>query len=388
MKKVSMMLAAVAMLAACAKTENLSVDNGVSPISFDYTVVNPTKALYTGVDKVDKFNVTAIQTAPGAPSVFFENKEVTVSNVGGVYKGTMADKYYWGQDMQLSFYAYAPAATVNPQAAISVAAKKITYTSATDQNSVKNETVTDIIVASKSTVEVDEVPLNFVHALSQIEVQAKNTTASYTVKVAGVKLIGFNSKGTFTYPVADITGVASIENTWSDQSTLLAYPRIDKTLPFDLTGQNVATSGVVTLDGDAKNIHIGSSNFMVIPQTTTESSYIAVLVNVRNSGGSQSTIYPVKAGSESKYAYVRVKINGKTFAPGKKYVVTLDFSNGIGKPVPTEYAKVGTPYTNDPSDVDTTQQTADPDKPILGKEIKFSVQLAEWENDNTNNINM
>ena len=387
MKKVSMMLAAVAMLAACAKTENLSVDNGVSPISFDYTVVNPTKALYTGVDKVDKFNVTAIQTAPGAPSVFFENKEVTVSNVGGVYKGTMADKYYWGQDMQLSFYAYAPAA-VNPQAAISVAAKKITYTSATDQNSVKNETVTDIIVASKSTAEVDEVPLNFVHALSQIEVQAKNTTASYTVKVAGVKLIGFNSKGTFTYPAADITGVASIENTWSDQSTLLAYPRIDKTLPFDLTGQNVATSGVVTLDGDAKNIHIGSSNFMVIPQTTTESSYIAVLVNVRNSGGSQSTIYPVKAGSESKYAYVRVKINGKTFAPGKKYVVTLDFSNGIGKPVPTEHAKVGAPYTNDPSDVDTTQQTADPDKPILGKEIKFSVQLAEWENDNTNNINM
>lgn len=92
-------------------------------------------------------------------------------------------------------------------------------------------------------------------------------------------------------------------------------------------------------------------------------SYIAVLLQITNKDRSL-VLYPftdqVGNGETPKFAWAAVPV-AFTWEKGKKYIYTLDFSNGAG-------------YV-DPKDPDT------PDKPILSP-ITFKVTVEDWGPDN------
>ena len=67
---------------------------------------------------------------------------------------------------------------------------------------------------------------------------------------------------------------------------------------------------------------------------------------------------------------------GTNWEPGKKYVYTLDFSNGAGKVDPEK---------EQPTDPDV--DPFDPGENILGSSIKFTVEVTPWE-DAAQDVNM
>ena len=123
-------------------------------------------------------------------------------------------------------------------------------------------------------------------------------------------------------------------------------------------------------------------NAMLIPQqlvawtpesdkpNTKKGAYLAVKINIVTKDGAQ--IYPATQG-EYDWAAVAIDTNWK---PGKKYVYTLDFSNGAGKVDPEKPTPV---VPTDPFN---------PGEDILGSPIKFTVDVTPWEEDVPQNVNM
>lgn len=92
-------------------------------------------------------------------------------------------------------------------------------------------------------------------------------------------------------------------------------------------------------------------------------AYLAVKVNITTKDGAR--VYPAESVGEYDWAAVAV---GTNWQAGKKYIYTLDFSEGAGK-VDSEKEQPEDP-TVDPFD---------PGEDILGSPIKFTVEVSEWE---------
>ena len=248
---------------------------------------------------------------------------------------TSETPYYWPSDGSvLNFYAYSPKATdLGATVTITNASKKLTnYAPATDMAS-----------GSKSN-EATGVALTFKHRLSQIEIKAKNTEDTYVYKVQGVRIAQPVSKATFDF------GTDAWELGSEKEIYEVTYSGSEKTL------EHSAVS-IMKTDGD---------NAMLIPQqlvawdsetdksNTKKGAYLSVLINITKADGSDP-VYPAEAG---QYGWAAVPID-TNWEAGKKYVYTLDFSNGAGK--------------------------VDPDVPegggedILGSPIKFTVTVDEWQ---------
>lgn len=116
-----------------------------------------------------------------------------------------------------------------------------------------------------------------------------------------------------------------------------------------------------------------NDNAMLLPQQLTawtpetdkknanNGAYIALKIQITTKDGAR--VYPAKAKGDYDWAAVAINTNWEA---RKKYVYTLDFSNGAGKVDPEK-----------PQPVDPT----DPFKPgedILGGPIKFKVTVADW----------
>lgn len=226
---------------------------------------------------------------------------------------------------------------------ITNASKKLTnYAPATDITS-QQDFITAKALGSKSN-EATGVALTFKHQLSQIEIKAKNTEDTYVYKVQGVRIAQPVSKATFDFGT-DAWELGSDKATYE-----VTYSGSEKTL-----GSSAVS--IMKTDGD---------NAMLIPQqlvawdsetdksNTKKGAYLSVLINITKADGSDP-VYPAEAG---QYGWAAVPID-TNWEAGKKYVYTLDFSNGAGK--------------------------VDPDVPegggedILGSPIKFTVTVDEWQ---------
>ena len=98
-------------------------------------------------------------------------------------------------------------------------------------------------------------------------------------------------------------------------------------------------------------------------------TYISLLLNVK-SALSGKYIYPAGSTEAAKtYGWAAVSTNNTTWSSGKKYIYTLDLSNGCGSVDPV-----------DPGTGVTPDGTKDPVKGdvIFGKKIKFNVTVADW----------
>lgn len=341
-----------AVMASCSSEEELGINNG-SEIEFRAAVGRGTRAAETTIANLEKFSVTAI--SPDGSTYFSDE-------YGRKDQSWIPTKqHYWPTDnSELKFYAYSPAATsLTGTFSINGTDHKLTgFKPASDMKEQK-----DFIAAfgsgRKSAQGATGVQLTFSHALSQIEVRAKNAGAVYTYKVAGVRIGSVTSVADFTLPAAK-----DDKGTWTPGTD-----KDDYVVEYD--------TAPVTLGAEAQSLMTTESGTaMLIPQQLTawdttddkpndnKGAFLAVKINIV-AQVDNNQMYPETAGG---YGWACIPV-GTKWEPGYKYIYTLDFTNGAGK-YPPEHPDV-------------------PGEDILTDPIRFTVDVELWKTaEGDHNLNM
>ncbi|MDE7411732.1 MAG: fimbrillin family protein [Paramuribaculum sp.] len=335
------------MLASCAEEEEparIVTEEGA--ISFRPAL---SRATETTNANLSVMYVTALEQ--GTESDYFSNLEFK-KGTEGFFSSTPA--YFWpGDDSPLTFYAYSPSMSELGADVTIDGSKKVMENFSVPENIADQvDFITATATGKKSVNEDAGVELTFSHQLSQIEIQAKSSNPAYTVKVAGARIGRAEYIGTFDFATSTWT-----LDDWHD--TAVYDVECD---PVTLTENPVSVMGA-------------SGNAMLLPQTLTpwspkndpdnvaREAYLSVLVNITTTDGAQ--VYPFVTdtkldanGNKRTYAWATTPLTA-TWEAGKKYIYTLDFTNGAGYVDP-----------DDPT----------PGEPILGEPIKFTINVLPWVN--------
>lgn len=363
---------AIAALASCSNDELIEANSGEG-ISFRTSLDKATRgatANVTTLQNLTNFKVTAI----GNGSNYFTDLLVSSANQG--VNWTTASTYYW-PSYDLKFFAYAPTTGIGT-VDITNGAQQITgFTPDADVAQQK-----DLLIAyntgTKAANEGSGVPMNFKHALSQIEIKAKCSNPNIKIEVKGIRIVNPATSGKFTFPTEETTPQFALnQGNWTE-----------------LTGANTSAykvkgSSIIELNENAKSLMFGENNFMLIPQqltpwaetTNTAGAYISVLCRIYNVNGDETTLlYPqptTNDSKEGKYAYASVAIN-TNWVPGKKYIYTLEFcsadtdGNGGGLIDPNPDNE------NDPDVDPNPKEGSEGGDPVLNGPIKFTVTVDDW----------
>lgn len=340
MKKQIMFMAMTAMLiASCSSDDVVSTNTGRA---IDFRTSVGTRGAETTTANISKFWVTAIDEADAN---YFSKQEFTKD--GEFF--TSSPLYYWPAG-ELNFVAYSPSETdLGATVTINNTTKTLADFSPAAKIADQKDFVTATATGTKAANETNGVALTFAHQLSQIEIKAKNANTGYVYKVVGVRIGKPVSKGTFTFGT----------NTWS----LTTTEKTNYAVEYDTDPRTLAADAA-TMMGTAYD------NAMLLPQqlvawtpetdktNTNNGAYIALKIQITTKDGAR--VYPAKGD----YDWAAVAIN-TNWEAGKKYVYTLDFSNGAGKVDPEK---------PDPDPTDPFK----PGEDILGKPIKFTVTVTEW----------
>lgn len=371
MKKYLFLALGVAALTSCSSDEVTELNQG-NEIKFSVVADNDSRAatVYCNNNLMDEFYVYANDGTNA-----FINADWIKSTDGVNWNNTTATKRYWPETDALNFYAiygafadtkvdnkaipsindFAPSTTVAEQVDVLYA-----YTPGqTQQNS------------------GGTVALNFRHALSQIEFQAKNTNQHIDVQIEQVVVGNVLSSGDFTMPTgttnenkygehnggSDATVIAN-QGTWalnaakacytvatSDANAFVALNDItnltcaidEDPLNKDATDKNWKKTMLLlpqTADENAPNYNGGKWNAtsVVTPENvvgTTAGTYLGVKCKIYNvtkvdtdaDGDLDVVRTPIYGKDGYKWALVPVDL---TWEQGKKYVYTFVFSTGNG----------------------------------------------------------
>lgn len=347
MKKQFLFIAVAALaMASCSKDEQTAVNRGAA---IDFRGAMATRATETTTANLNDIFVTAIDKNDAN---FFTDEQFTKDG-GGFFQSDPS--YYWpNDDSELKFFAYAPSSSdLGGTLTITNATKTLADFSPQTTIADQKDFVSCKATGKKSVNESAGVALLFKHRLSQIEIKAKNGQDAYVYKVVAVRIGQPVSKGTFDFDTED----------WQLQT--------------DKTNYEVPEFGEITLNGTPKSLMGTGGSAMLIPQQLTgwnaagdkpnanKGAYLAVKLQITTKAGAR--VYPAKVAGN--YDWVAVSIN-TNWEAGKKYVYTLDFTNGAGKVDPEK---------TDPSD---PNDPFHPGGDILGDSaIKFTVQVTEWVED-------
>lgn len=354
MKKQIFFLAVAAIaMASCSQDETIGINEGKG-IGFRTSADKLTRGAEITTNNITEFNVSAFD--PTGATYF---KEATFTGKQGeAYVSNPL--YYWpGDDTQLTFRAYAPTTGIGGTMTLALDDNSNMLTSFSPKDNIAEQV--DLIYATatgkKSTNEANGVKLDFKHMLSQIEIKAMNSNTGYEYKVKGVKIAYIKKQGDLDFTKAVSETATEKGNAWSNLSKETASYTVEYDAAIEL---NSAAQTLMTTE---------SGNAMLIPQQLTEwdgtagntnsGAYLAVLVNVETKDGAQ--VHPKNDNGTEEYAWVAVGI-GTKWEMGNKYIYTLDFSEGAGKPEP------------DPEDPKPNESV----DPILGGPIKFTVEVAKW----------
>lgn len=302
-------------MASCSKDEQTSINKGNA---IDFRVAMGTRGAETTTGNLNKIFVTALK----GTEQFFTDLEF---NKVGTNFSSDPKLYYWpGDGSTLNFYAYAPSAA-DLGATVTIDNTTKTLANFTPNATIANQKdfISVNATGNKTANEAAGVYLQFEHRLAQIGIAAKNSSTTYKYTVSGVELRNIPSTATFNFD----------NNTWNT-------PTIGVDYVFDVTAKE--------LTADFANFAT-TDNAMLIPQTLSAlatgnrtGAYIAVNVKIET-----------LAGSVVHDGWVAAPIN-TTWTAGNKYIYQLDFTKGAGV---------------DPDE---------PDKPILGEAIFFTVDVTEW----------
>lgn len=341
MKKSIFMIAASALvLTACSSEETLEVNNGRA-IQFHQVM---TRAGETTTNNLLSF-VAYAETEAGEEYFVDEKFSRPDENTPTFTNGT---EYYWpGDGSKLTFSAYAPASLKDNGITQNKEKKELKDFSPAADIADQIDFITGTGEGTRAN-EVNGAEIKFQHNLAQIEIKAKTKNTNYVYKISGVKIANPVSKGDFTFG-----------GNWAlDESKKAVY-----TIEYD-------DENVITLDPEAESavsLMGGEGNAMLLPQqlvawepdekasvhNTDNGAYIAVKLEITRNG---VTVFPFKEGEEIS-VWAAIPVDTKWEA-GKKYTYVLDFTSGAGYVDPEE--------------------PVDPDKPILGGPIKFTVDVTAW----------
>ena len=366
MKKFTLILATVALLAAgCSKTEVVGPQNRKG-INFAAYTAKTTKAAQTDVttDNLENFEVTAF----GNGAVYFDDVTFTKSTVW-----ESQTKYFWPA-FPLTFCAYNTPSPYNTLAQTTGFARTITTTTQELEVSPAAELAyqQDLVAAYAAHKRASDavntnhsLSLTFNHYLTQVTVNATNENSTYQVVVDGVKIANMAGHGTYTFSNNKMT--AAPGNT-------AVY-----TATFD---EKELTSGAKEVMTNA-----GTGKWYLIPQTVTSwnpgtdypntnpshGTYLALKVKITANNGALK-IYPATDDESEGYisGWMAVPIpSGLKFEQGKKYTVNINFfaNNGAGYVDP----EAG-------SDLDGNGAADDKGMKIIGGEIKFNATVDQWGN--------
>ena len=354
MKKTTLFYAALSTLAlaACADADE--------PSGTYYTAQSDTtegitfrSGLASRATETTNANLTSFDvTAFTGNDVYFANENFTK---GSDSFFSSPKKLEWlDRKEEIKFYAYAPSMDVLGADINQVAGSAdltLESFSVPEQIADQVDFITAQATGTREANEATGVELTFDHRLSQIEVQAKSENPNYDFKVTGVRIGRVEYIGTFDFA----------NNTWTldDWHDTQVYD--SKCDPISLTAE-------------AQSIMGPSGNAMLLPQTLTpwspvndpdnvaRESYLSVLVQItRKDNGYRVYPYPDdtrtdETGKLREYAWASIPLSG-TWEQGKKYIYTLDFTQGAGNIDP-----------DDPN----------PGQPVLAGDIKFKVQVNDW----------
>lgn len=332
-------------LASCSDEEPALLNSQEGAI--DFRPAMGSRASETTNANLSSIYVTALKD--GSAADYFANLEFKKGSDGFFESSPV---YNWpGDDSELTFYSYSPSMSeLGADITIDANTKQLENFSVPEQIADQVDFITATATGKKSVNEDSGVELTFSHQLSQIELQAKSGNDAYIYKVAGMRIGRAEYLGTFDFTTSTWT-----LDDWHD--TAIYESQCD----------------TITLGASPVSIMGPSGNAMLLPQALTpwspkddpdnvaREAYLSVLVNITTADGAQ--VYPFASdkklgpdGKARKFAWASIPLTANWQA-GKKYVYTLDFTNGAGYVDP-----------DDPT----------PGDPVLGGPIKFTVNVQPW----------
>ncbi len=353
------------MLASCSNDETVELAKE-NAISFRSIVSANTRGVVADATNLNTLCVTAYQ----GTNLFFDN---VIFQKDGTGFFNSAKPYYWPDTGELTFTVLSGNWSGTRDFTSSTNQWMHNVTVADDIAEQQDMTYVSNVTGTKADNGKVGVPLEMKHALAQIQISAKNENKNYVYKVKGIRIYSVLNGGDFDFKnekwsyngdlaCYEITYDTPIGLTETAQS-IMGKSGNAMVLPFKITAwDGTSTSGSfdVPLSLNPKSLNPNL-------QSSVIGSYISVLVNIQMKLG--ATVYPDKVGG---YAWASVPVSFD-WEKGKKYVYTLDFTNGAGKV--------------DPMDPGTDWDASkDPDKaqPVLGGKIRFGVTVSEWGTDDKN----
>lgn len=336
MKKYLFLALGVAALTSCSSDEVVELNEG-NEIKFSVVADNDSRAaaVWCNANYMPSF----VLYADAADKAFINGETYTIDGTGPDY--TTSATRYWPESGVLDFYAIYGADATWTAGQTPVADVEVAPDTESDYANISGQT--DIVYAVKPEAKKTsdgKVTLNFRHALSQIEFQAKNANPDLKIVIKEVRVGNVFTKGTLTLPTETTDGnvtehpeagtlVSQSDDIWgSTQNTLGKY-----TASF--TGVVVGSEATgLTLSNDKEKV---ANSMLLIPQTQTawngtEGSFLAVkccIYNVVDTNGEAEEVevllYGDAAGdgeAEGRWAYVPVNMDWKA---GYKYIYTFNY---------------------------------------------------------------
>lgn len=320
MKKTIILLAiaGVAATVACSKTQLIQPPPEAEAISFRPLMNNMTKATpKTGFSESQTINVWATMGSTSATS-FFNN--VTFTYTGSGFTSTPV--YYWpstiSAENSLNFYA-SSGVVQNPAGVFSF----------TPVEGAEHQT--DLLVSKLSvSAKPSSAPaLTFKHALTQIEVQAKNGNSSaVTIEITGVKLGYVATTGNCNF-----TSGAPVWTITNPTGPTVGYTQLldSAHLPAEATAQG-STWMIVPQDLSFNQSGEGAMQYSKAYAVATHTlpggdprlacAYVALELEFKNAGNAA----PIVA---KQWCYWPISIN---LEAGNKYTFVIDAATGGYQP--------------------------------------------------------
>ena len=371
-KAIYLCAAAALALASCSNDETVEIAQQKG-ISFRTVAGLNTRGVETTQDNLESMYVTAYEN--GAAGAYFSN--IKFERDGQTNTFVSNPQYNWLKGKTINFLALSPQAKDWPVADATNAVTfnntantfEAVFTDVTPAKTVADQK--DLLIGNASGTDNTSaagLDLTLNHVLSQIQIRAEHTNSAYVYTIKGIRIASVKAKGTYTF-----SKTSDANGPWTPGADYETY--------------DVILDNPITLDGGTQNTAnlmetVGGA--MLIPQQLTawagdkahsgdafdNGSYISLLLNVKSNGGSY--IYPSKATKDTECGWAAVAID-TNWEAGKKYIYTLNLSNGCGKVDPVEPDENPDTPIVDPG-------TDDPDKgeKIFGDPIKFDVTVTGW----------